>query len=1070
MTDDEIITEAKKFLELCQNMDDGSRAEALEDLKFRKGDQWDEQSVRQRELDGRPCLTINNIPAIIHQVTNDVRQNQQSIHVHPSDSDATPEVAEIIEGLCRHIEYDSGADAAYDTAVDYAASIGFGYFRLVTEYCNPMSFDQDMKIKRVRNPFTVYMDPAAEEADGSDSRRAIISTRLPRDVFERDYPKKDPSKNYLQFGSGDNRNWVDDEFIRVAEYYRVEEKNETLARMSDGSTRLATDKAPLAPGVYPTGETRTTTTRKIMWYKITALEVLEKAEIPFDWIPIFPVYGDEIDIDGRTIRSGLIRYAKDPKRMENYWMPLCLGTPVPTPSGWSTIGALQPGDKVFSETGQVCDVVGKSPVYINRDCFRVEFDDGSHIIADAVHPWVVSERKGGKSSTRWEDRKLTTAEIIPGKHKIRCADPLAMPAAPLPVDPYLLGYWLGDGKSDAVSFTVDHADVAEVRASFNQRGFDVGPIHNASREGDACTFSIKGQMDAFRAAGVLNNKHIPAEYLRASPAQRWELLRGLMDTDGSISTRWQQCAFHNTNMRLVEGIVELLRSLGIKSGVVIREARVSKLANGHNIIGRHDCATVSFSAPTDPVFNLARKAVNQQRKRRDYSRRTKFWGIKAVTPVSSVPVQCIAVTSPSHLFLAGRAMIPTHNTAATEEIALRTKTPFIGAMGQFEGVEEEWNSANNRSYAYLEYNPVTIDGTMAPPPVRQAPADVPSGYITMGGLARDSVKAVTGIYDASLGNRSNETSGIAINARKHQGEIANFHFSDNLSRAIRHLGRTIVSGVAKVYDTQRIVRIVKPDGTHKNVEVNKPEKVVDNEGTEFAQAVQKITNDLTVGKYDVIVTAGPAYNTLREEAAAAMIEIGGKWPKLMDIAGDKVVRALDWPGAEEIAERIEKTLPPGLIDNPDDQKDMIPGPNGQPIPKEQATQLMQQMQDTLEKMHAELESHEAGLEKAKIAAQASIDVALINAGAKQDQSELQGAISVLTRQLEAQLAHTGAVAAAADPMHPDAPAPIAQGLQQAPADAMAAEQSHQQALEQQAAQPEPEAGESASAPEQEPMQ
>ena len=163
MTDDELIATAKACLELAQTMDGTSRNEALEDLQFGwGGQQWTEEEMRQRDLDGRPCLTNNNLPAIIRQVTNDIRQNQQSIHVHPSDSAASKEVAEIIEGLCRHIEYDSAADAAYDTATNYAASIGFGYFRAVTEYCSEKSFDQDVKIRRVRNPFTVYTDPGAE--------------------------------------------------------------------------------------------------------------------------------------------------------------------------------------------------------------------------------------------------------------------------------------------------------------------------------------------------------------------------------------------------------------------------------------------------------------------------------------------------------------------------------------------------------------------------------------------------------------------------------------------------------------------------------------------------------------------------------------------------------------------------------------------------------------------------------------------------------------------------------------------------------------------------------------------
>jgi hypothetical protein len=180
-----IIGEAKDRFTMCMDAED--RTEAKEDLRFLRGEQWDAEAAANRELDNRPMLTFNNMPAIIHQVTNDVRQNKQSIQVHPVDDDADPEVAKVIEGLIRHIEYDSGADAAYDTALESAARIGFGYFRLVSEYSGPMSFVQDLKIKRVRNPFTVVTDPNAQEADTSDKQFAFISSRILKKTFEIEY-------------------------------------------------------------------------------------------------------------------------------------------------------------------------------------------------------------------------------------------------------------------------------------------------------------------------------------------------------------------------------------------------------------------------------------------------------------------------------------------------------------------------------------------------------------------------------------------------------------------------------------------------------------------------------------------------------------------------------------------------------------------------------------------------------------------------------------------------------------------------------------------------------------------
>lgn len=726
-TDDEIVAEAKARFEICVTVDDGDREDSLEDLRFLKGDQWDEEAVRERELDNRPCLVNNNIPAILHQVTNDVRQNKQSIHVHPVDDGADVEVAEVIEGILRHVEYDSGADAAYDTALDGAASIGFGYFRLVTEYCSPMSFDQDMKIKRVRNPFTVYIDPSAQEADGSDMQYAFVSSKEKKTEFRRLHPKAELPTDSIGRGVGDTGSWLGEDWVRVTEYYRIEYAKETLVLMGDGSTKLASDRTPVLERVYPTQTTRETWVPKIMWYKMTCTEILERQEIPFDWIPIFPVYGDEIDIDGYVTRFGLVRNLKSPKQMENYWM-----------------------------------------------------------------------------------------------------------------------------------------------------------------------------------------------------------------------------------------------------------------------------------------------------------------------------------------------------TAATEEIAMRTKTPFIGALGQFENLEDDWESANTRNFSYLEYNPISVEGTLAPPPTRQAPADVPSGYIAMAALARDNVKAVSGIYDASLGARGNETSGKGIQARQRQSDVSNFHYSDNLSRAIRHLGRTMISGIRRVYDTERVMRIMGTDKTAQSVTVNQPIPPEQQKADPRTGAVKKVLNDLTVGKYDCVVETGPSYNTLREEAAASVTQLAGAWPELLPKAGDIIIRGLDIPNSDKIAERM---APPGASD---DDENMVQTPNG-PIPAQEAGQLIGQMNHALEQMQGEMEELESGLAKAKVDAESRERVAQINADAKMDAGELDGMVKLLLAGIEPMIAAKMADVAA------NAPRPAAeqeaseqdhaQQMERADQQAshssdMAAQQAdHQSELSAQdaAQQPEPDAG-TASAP------
>jgi hypothetical protein len=221
---DALIKEGKAYLQLCIRLDGGNRDAGLDDLRKLAGDHWDDKDKRQRLLDRRPCLTINKLPTFLHQVTNDQRQNVPSIKVSPVEN-ADVETAETIQGLIRHIEYSSNADIAYDTAVNSAAAIGFGFFRLITDYCTPSSFDQDIRFKRIRNPFTVYMDPMSEEPDGSDQKRCMLTSKMSRQDFKREYPDAKPSTEGFQLGLGDasNADWLGEDFVRIAEYYRIEQ-------------------------------------------------------------------------------------------------------------------------------------------------------------------------------------------------------------------------------------------------------------------------------------------------------------------------------------------------------------------------------------------------------------------------------------------------------------------------------------------------------------------------------------------------------------------------------------------------------------------------------------------------------------------------------------------------------------------------------------------------------------------------------------------------------------------------------------------------------------------------------
>lgn len=659
--DDGIREECMDRLRLAIDADGHNHIEGLDDLNFMNGTQWDPVEEKKREIDQRPCMTINKIPTFVHQITNDQRQNVPSIKVSPVDSGADKEIAKVIQGGIRHIEYSSNADVAYDTAGNSAAQIGFGYFRLVTDFCGPASFDQELKFRRIRNSFTVYMDPGIEELDGSDQRWCIISGKMPSDEFRRDFPDASYSPQSLPRAAGDDKlaDWLGDKWVRIAEYYRINDIPAVLCELSNGEIGYEKDLLEMPEGVTIVRR-RDSYKRKIEWFKMTALDILERTEILSKWIPVFPVFGDELDIDGKVIRSGVIRNAKDPARMYNYWM-----------------------------------------------------------------------------------------------------------------------------------------------------------------------------------------------------------------------------------------------------------------------------------------------------------------------------------------------------TAATEEVALRTKTPYIGAAGQFEGYEEDWEVANIRSLPYLEYQPVVDEaGNPMPAPSRQPMVDIPEGFLRMAMHANDNIKATTGLFDSSLGAKGTATSGVQERAQQTQGNIANYHYSDNLHKTIRHAARVAVHMFTKYYDKDRIIRIMGDDGAMSSARINQqdPEPKVDDQGA----AIDAILNDVTVGDYDVVVKAGPPYNTLRQEALEGMVETGGKWPKLWDAAGDLMIEAMDWPNAGKIAARIKRTIPAEITGPEDAQNDgtpMVQTPRG-PIPLEQAGQMLAQMDTQMQQLAAENAEMKAGITKAKIDNEAKVHVAEINAVSKADVEEIKGQIALLLQKVQ----------------------------------------------------------------------
>jgi hypothetical protein len=307
-------------------------------------------------------------------------------------------------------------------------------------------------------------------------------------------------------------------------------------------------------------------------------------------------------------------------------------------------------------------------------------------------------------------------------------------------------------------------------------------------------------------------------------------------------------------------------------------------------------------------------------------------------------------------------------TVATELVALAPKAPWVGAVGSFATAGSKWATANTETHQFLEYDVVHDDsGNPVPPPQRQPFAGVPAGAVQEAMNASDDMKSVMGLYDASLGAKSNETSGKAILARQREGDVSTFNFTDNLSRGIRHAGRIICDLIPKVYSTERIIRVIGEDGSVKNIPVNgaqppampAPQDAADaQKQQEEMQAIARVYS-LTTGKYDVTVETGPSYTTKREEAANQMMEFIRADPAAAPLLGDLLAKNLDWPGADEIASRLKAMLPPQAA--------------GQNPQMQQAQQQMQQMQHAIDALTQKLQ--QAGQDKEIEMAKVRIDAA-----------------------------------------------------------------------------------------------
>lgn len=627
---DKILAEMRTRLSGAVSVYSETRANELEDLRFLAGSsdnnwQWptDVMSARGAAFDGRtsarPCLTINRLPQHVRQVTNDQRQNRPSGKVIPVDDNADIKMAEVFDGMVRHIEYISDADVAYDTACENQVIFGEGYVRILTEYVDDMSFDQDIKIGRIRNSFSVYMDPMIQDPCGSDAEWCVITEDITKEEFERLYPDAAPISSITAQWQGDSSisQWIGEDTIRIAEYFYVDHNMETLNLYPGNVTAFegtSQDKALKAAYGKPL-KSRLADRKKIKWCKTNGYEALDERDWAGNYIPVVRVIGNEFEIEGQLHISGLVRNAKDAQRMYNY-----------------------------------------------------------------------------------------------------------------------------------------------------------------------------------------------------------------------------------------------------------------------------------------------------------------------------------------------------HKSQEAEMLALAPKAPFIGYGGQFEGYENQWRTANTQNWPYLEVNPDATDGSGAtlPLPQRAQPPMASTGLLQASAGAIEDIKAVTGQYNAALGMTSNERSGKAILARQREADTGTYHYIDNMARLVRYVTRQLIDLIPKIYDTNRIARIIGEDGTSKMVKIDPLQTeavktVKDGEGNVIAEIYNP-----SVGKYDVYASTGPGYATKRQEAMESMAQLLQGNPQLWAVAGDLFVKNMDWPGAQEMAERLAKTIDPKLLNKDGENPEL----QAAQVQMQEMAQEMQQMHQMLQSMNQSIEVRE----------------------------------------------------------------------------------------------------------------
>jgi hypothetical protein len=567
--------------------DEENRTEALQDLKFRSGEQWPSNVIQERQGENRPTVTINKTGQFIRQVTGDLRKNPPSIRIRPVGEGADPDTAKVLGGLIRKIEMNSDAQNAYITAVDQAATCGMGHWRVLTQYSQWDVFDQDIVVEPIMDPMAVVWDRMSEKPDRTDAKHCFISQWMRPEEFKEAHPDAAPvSFDDRNLENSAPKQWFGEDLIRVAEVFFKRPMKRVMALMPDGKVVDITDMDESVLFSLPIVRKRETMVDCVYWAKINGQEVLEgPRKWPGRYIPVVPVIGEEIHNGERLVRKGIIRDLKDAQRLYNY-------------------------------------------------------------------------------------------------------------------------------------------------------------------------------------------------------------------------------------------------------------AR----------------------------------------------------------------------------------------SAEAEVVALQPKAPFIGTKKQLQGHWDMWKNANKKNYPALVYD---ADPQAPGPPQRVQPPVASQALAQMAATSSDDMKSTTGIYDASLGARTNETSGVAIRARQAEGDTGTFVFSDNLARSMKQSARVILDLIPSVYDTERMIVVMHEDDSIEETVLNQV-VMVDGEPITL--------HDVTMGKYDVEVTVGPTYATRRAEAVESMTAFAQTNPQAAALISDLIAKNSDWPGAEQIARRLRKIIPPQILEgekNDEDEAQQLQGPV-QPVDPAQA--------------------------------------------------------------------------------------------------------------------------------------